>query len=216
MVPTVNTSIFNHLTTAGTGFQITQNNMGVAHIYQLVKLAQMGSRIGVQNKEAAIRPYKTMGARNGFVDNRYILFISPDAYNRLRQDTAWQAQVSRGIIENENQPSVLYGSMYKGTIEGVMVIVVPELASLTVTGTGGAAANYSIFCGASAMAYAMGSVPTFTERSSTDYGLYSGIAHNEISAFKVLKYPSKGNLKTKGNNNLLVDNGIIHSFTATA
>ncbi len=65
------------------------------------------------------------------------------------------------------------------------------------------------------MGFGMGSTPTFTLRSSTDYGLYQGLAHNEISGLKVLKYPSKY-IGTKGNNTNLVEYGIVHSFTTLA
>jgi hypothetical protein len=58
----------------------------------------------------------------------------------------------------------------------------------------------------------MGQTPMFTLRSSTDYELYRGLAHNEISGIKVLKYPSKS-IGVKGNNTNLVEYGVVHSFT---
>lgn len=220
----------------GNGYLATQNAVGgalaaanmpfanhkltVAHIRSLFLLAITGKSKSITggggaaftSSESAIRPYKYKN-QSGFEDKRYVLFISPEAYTVLVTDPEWQAQTQRGVIANEDQPSILYGSMYKGTVEGVMVIVIPEFSNLTVTTT--APFAYSAFCGASAIGFAMGSVPTFTNRSSTDYDLYKGIAHNEISGLKVLKYPSKS-IGTKGNNTNYTEYGLIHSFTPLA
>jgi hypothetical protein len=105
--------------------------------------------------------------------------------------------------------------MYKGSIEGVMVIVINEFDKLVITNAEGNTYAYSALCGASAIGLGMGADPMFTLRSSTDYGMYSGVAHNEISGMKVLKYPSKS-IGLRGNNTNLVENGIIHSFTTIA
>lgn len=200
---------------------VNNHMLTVQHIRSLFRLASTGRSQAITggggaaftSSESAIKPYKFQ-TKSGFQDKRYVLFISPEAYNALALDAAWQAQINRGTIENENQPSVLYGSMYKGTIEGVMVIVIPEFSELVIT-NGGNTYAYSALCGASAMGFGMGSTPKFSFRSSTDYGLYQGLAHNEISGLKVLKYPSKS-IGTKGNNTNLVEYGIVHSFTTLA
>ena len=197
-------------------FPVATNTMNVSHIRQLFNQAATGQSLTITNaaytvKESSIRPYKYK-THLGFEDKRYVLFIAPETYNKLAADPVWQAQVNRGVIENQDQPSILYGSMYKGTIEGVMVIVIPELSNFLITNAAGNIYAYSLFCGAAAVGFGMGQTPTFTFRSSTDYGLYRGLAHNEISGLKVLKYPSKAK-GVKGNNTNLVEYGVVHSFT---
>lgn len=200
-------------------FPVDTNVMNVSHIRQLFNQAATGQSLVITNnaftvKESSIRPYKYK-THLGFEDKRYVLFIAPETYNKLAADPVWQAQVNRGVIENQDQPSILYGSMYKGTIEGVMVIVIPELSNFLITNANGEVYAYSLFCGAAAVGFGMGQTPTFTFRSSTDYELYKGLAHNEISGLKLLKYPSKAR-GVKGNNNNLVEYGVVHSFTTIA
>jgi hypothetical protein len=197
-------------------FPVATNTMNVSHIRQLFNQAATGQSLTISNatytvKESSVRPYKYK-THMGFEDKRYVLFIAPETYNKLAADPVWQAQISRGVIENQDQPSILYGSMYKGTIEGVMVIVIPELSNFLITNAAGNIYAYSMFCGAAAVGFGMGQTPTFTFRSSTDYELYKGLAHNEISGLKLLKYPSKAR-GVKGNNNNLVEYGVVHSFT---
>jgi len=197
-------------------FPVDTNTMNVSHIRQLFNQSATGQSLNISNatytsKESSIRPYKYK-THQGFEDKRYVLFIAPETYNKLASDQTWISQVNRGVIENQDQPSILYGSMYKGTIEGVMIIVIPELSNLIITNGAGNTYAYSIFCGAAALGFGMGQTPTFTFRSSTDYGLYRGLAHNEISGIKVLKYPSKS-IGVKGNNTNLVEYGVAHSFT---
>jgi hypothetical protein len=200
-------------------FPVATNTMNVSHIRQLFNQAATGQSLPITNaaytvKESSVRPYKYK-THQGFEDKRYVLFIAPETYNKLAADPVWQAQVNRGVIENQDQPSILYGSMYKGTIEGVMVIVIPELSNFLITNAAGQIYAYSLFCGAAAVGFGMGQTPTFTFRSSTDYELYKGLAHNEISGLKLLKYPSKAR-GVKGNNNNLVEYGMVHSFTTIA
>lgn len=199
-------------------FPVATNTMNVSHIRQLFNQAATGQSLTITNpaytvKESSIRPYKYK-THLGFEDKRYVLFIAPETYNKLAADPVWQAQVNRGVIENQDQPSILFGSMYKGTIEGVMVIVIPELSNFLITNAENPVRTYaySLFCGAAALGFGMGQTPTFTFRSSTDYDLYKGLAHNEISGLKLLKYPSKAR-GVRGNNQNLVEYGVVHSFT---
>jgi hypothetical protein len=200
-------------------FTVAGNMMNVSHIRQLFNQASTGQSLPISNatytvKESSVRPYKYK-THLGFEDKRYVLFIAPETYNKLASDPVWQAQITRGTIENQDQPSILYGSMYKGTIEGVMVIVIPELSNFLITNAAGNIYALSLFCGAAAIGFGMGQTPTFTFRSSTDYELYRGLAHNEISGLKVLKYPSKSR-GVKGNNTNLVEYGCLYSFTTIA
>jgi hypothetical protein len=198
---------------------IADHHLTVDHIRTLYYMANTGisgniSDVAFNSEESPIRPYQKM-MRDGFPIKKYALFISNAAYRKLITDPEWLAQTSRGFIETRDQPSILYGSMYKGSIEGVMVIVINEFDKLVITNAEGNTYAYSALCGASAIGLGMGADPMFTLRSSTDYGMYSGVAHNEISGMKVLKYPSKS-IGLRGNNTNLVENGIIHSFTTIA
>ncbi len=189
------------------------HTMCVKHISKLFNLASVGGRAAIVNKEAAIRPYKVQSPHNGYTDNRYVLFVAPETYYHMRDnDAEWRSQVVRGTVEVNSQPTELYGAAYKGSIEGVDVVIVNEFSNfITTTGNGGTQVAYSALCGASAMGMAYGGIPQF-KLDSRDYDMHHGIAHEEISGFKVLKYPSKGNPLIKGNNPLLIENGIVHSF----
>lgn len=199
---------------AAAGFSVANGHtMSVKHIVRLVNLARTGGRAGVKYKESAIRPYRVTNPHNGYADNRYILFIAPETYSYMRDnDPDWRNQVTRGVIENQYQPSMLYGSDYKGSIEGVDVIVINEFNNyVTTSGNGNSIVAYSVLCGASAIGFAMGGNVMF-KTDTRDYDMHRGLAHVEISGMKALKYPSKGDPRLKGINNLLVDNGMIHSF----
>lgn len=189
------------------------HTMSVKHISKLFNLASVGGRSTTAFKEAAIRPYMVKSPHNGYTDNRYVLFVAPETYYHMRDnDAEWRAQVNRGVIEVTHQPTELYGAAYKGSIEGVDVVIVNEFSNfITTTGVGGTQVAYSALCGASAIGMAYGAIPQF-KMDERDYGMHKGVAHEEISGFKVLKYPSKNNPAIKGNNPLLIDNGIIHSF----
>jgi hypothetical protein len=181
------------------------------HIFKLASLAGKGSRTDVLNKETPIRPYTVGKNRMGFPDKKYLFLTSDDAFYKLAQDANWKAQQSRGTIENEEQPSILFGSNYKGTIHGVMVVTVPEFSNYVFANAGGTSYAYSALLGASAMGLGMGQIPSFAQETY-DYGLYHGLAHIEVSDAKVLKFPSKTDLTKKGLNSLRVENGMIHSF----
>ena len=192
------------------GSDAATNTLTSAHLFKLAALAGQGSRTAVANKEAPIRPYTLGASREGYPDKKYLFLTSNDAYYKLSQDPDWQAQERRGLIQNECQPAILFGSNYKGTIHGVMVVTFPEFSNY-VFEQGGNTVAYSAFLGASAMGLGMGQIPNFAQESY-DYGLYYGLAHVEISDAKVLKFPSKTNLAQKGVNPLRVENGMIHSF----
>lgn len=196
-----------------TGVGGNGHNMTVKHISKLFNLASVGGRAATAYKEAAIRPYRVQSPHNGYTDNRYVLFMAPETYYHMRDNDAdWRAQVFRGTIEVKSQPSELYGAAYKGSIEGVDVVIVNEFSNfINNNGNGGSLIAYSALCGASAIGMAYGAIPQF-KLDERDYGMHKGIAHEEISGFKPLKYPSKNNPLIKGNNPLLIDNGIIHSF----
>jgi hypothetical protein len=186
------------------------NQLTVDHIFRLADLAQKGSRTAVVNKEAAIKPYMTKQNRLGYADRRYLLLTSSDAYADLAKDPAWASQMSRGTVETEEQPSLLFGSNYKGTVHGVMVVTIPEFSNYTFANDGVNFA-YSAFLGCSAIAMGIGQKPLL-RYDDFDYKMHQGLAHIEISDAKVLKFPSKGDLAQKGVNPLRVENGMIHSF----
>jgi len=181
------------------------------HIFKLADLAGKGSRTSVTNSEHPIRPYSMGRNRMGFPNKKYLLLTSSDAFFKLSKDAGWSEQARRGVIENEEQPSALFGSNYKGTLHGVMVVTIPEFSKYTIT-SGGNTFAYSAFLGSSALGLGIGQIPSFATESR-DYGLRKGIAHIEISDAKVLKFPSKSDLTLKGVNKKRVENGMIHSFT---
>ena len=204
------------LTTALTvaNFPVATNKMNISHIRQLANQALTGKSLNISDsnftvQESMLKPYQQQ-LNQGFLDKRYVLFIAPETYSKLTDDPLWQAQLARGIIENKDQPSVIYGSIYKGTIEGVMIIVIPEFSNLIITNGAGNNYAYSVLCGASAIG--MGTNTPQFKLANRDYDHHIGLAHVEISGMKTLKYPSKFK-GVRGNNNNLVEYGLIHSFT---
>ena len=187
------------------------DNFTVEHIYRLASLAEEGSRTGVTNKEIPIRPYTMGKSRHGFPETKFLYLMSNKAFFKLSQDPEWKSQQTRGVIENEDQPSILFNSNYKGTVHGTMIVTVPEFSNYLFE-KGGKNYGYSAFLGASAMGLGIGQTPTFYAREDDDYGIYYGLAHIEISDAKVLKFPSKGDLSLKGVNPLRVENSLIHSI----
>jgi hypothetical protein len=189
---------------------IETSKLTVDHISRLADLAQKGSRTAVVNKEAAIKPYMTKQNRLGYADRRYLLLTSSDAYLDLKTDPAWASQMNRGVVESEEQPSLLFGSNYKGTVDGVMVVTIPEFSNYVFENGGGKFA-YSSFLGCAAIATGIGGKPEL-RYDDFDYLRHQGLAHIEISDSKVLKFPSKTDLTKRGTNPLRVENGMIHSF----
>ena len=187
------------------------DTLTVDHIFKLADLAGKGSRTNVANKEHAIRPYKVGNNRMGFPNRKYLLLTSSDAYFKLSKDPAWVSQMSRGVIEQEEQPSILFGSNYKGTVHGVMVVTIPEFSNYVFDNGAGMTCGYSCLLGAGAIGLGIGQNPHFATES-WDYEMHHGFAHIEISGAKVLKFPSKIDLSQKGVNKLRVENGMIHSF----
>jgi len=187
------------------------DQLTVNHLFRLADLAQKGSRTEVENKEAAIKPYMTKKNRLGYADRRYLLLTSSDAYADLAQDPEWTAQMNRGVIETEEQPSLLFGSNYKGTVHGVMVVTIPEFSNYVFENGQTVKYAYSAFLGCSAIAMGIGQKPLL-RYDNFDYKMHQGLAHIEISDAKVLKFPSKSDPSKRGTNSLRVENGMIHSF----
>lgn len=191
------------------------NYLTVKHILKLRDLAVTG---GIKSTEAErkIRPTK-ITHRNGMKSEHFVLFTPTRAYRHLTDDARWQAQQQRGTIENSDQPSILNGSRYKGTIENVMIYEMPELdfISYTVSNERGGASNsnvdvaHSLFCGAQAFGVCFAGTPFFSVENYDHKRIYE-LAKTEMRGQKVIKF--KGLYST--NTTRDVENGIIHSFTA--
>jgi len=187
------------------------DTLTVDHLFLLADLADKGSRTGVINKENKIKPYMIGKNRFGFQDKRFLFLTSPDCYRKLVRDPRWADQVRRGTIEHEDQPSALFGSAYKGTMEGIMVVTYAGFADYVRPNANGTLYGYSVMLGAGALGLGIGQTPTFRS-DDEDFQRLVELAHVEISGAKVLKFPSKSDLNLKGVNPLRVENGLIHSF----
>lgn len=215
----------NYLTTQATmeaalvigNLPIADHKPSVRQIIEMARLARTGRSKPITggpqftSQEAAIQPH-SITFKNGYADRKYVLFVSPTYYVELTKDPEWQAQVSRGYMESGDQPTILYGSDYKGMIGGVMIIEIPELDNMLITNAAGNVYAYSILCGAGAVFRPIVGTPQLRMRSD-DYDYINGIAHVEVSGIKVPKYPSKS-IGVIGNNANLTENGLIHCFAA--
>lgn len=211
-------SVANFGTTAA---NFTANQFNIAHIRKCIKLAETGNRpTSNVYTENPIKPYRMEAGRMGYADSVYLFLISPSAYEFIVTTADWQAQVARGTIERDTQPSILWGSNYKGTIEGAMLVVVPEFDNYLFPCKGASAgtnatATYSVLLGSGAIAYGMSGSPEL-KYDERDYENVRGVAHTEICGIRPIKFASKNNAAMKGNqlNPVQIDNGMIHCFAS--
>jgi len=187
-----------------------EDKLTVNHLRKLKMLAKMGSRTNIANKENPLSPYM-LKFLNGAEAPRYVYFGSPEAIFSLMLDPIWTAQATRGVVTDSMQPEFLNGGDFKGMIDGILVYEIEGLGDYTIT-KNGVSYCYGVLLGADALGYAIYQIPTLVPEA-VDYKSKRGIAHEEISGFKALKFPSKTDLAQRGVNPLKVENGIIHSFT---
>lgn len=183
----------------------------VDHIYKLVELANAGGRVITGHNEM-IEPYESTPLF-GFINKTYILFTSPQQFNRLRNTDDWKSQVTRGVIEAKGvQPSTLYNMFYKGEMIGVKVIVYPEWDAYNFLNADGSTVGYSALCGASAIIHGIGKEPWITTEER-NHERENEIAMNMIEGMRVVKFASKSDSVLRQNNPIRLERGLIHSFT---
>lgn len=210
----------------GAAGNFAANQFNISHIRKCIKLAEIGTRLPNTNpfgsvyQENPIKPYRMEAEREGYPNSVYLYLISPSAYEFIVTTADWQAQVARGVIERDSQPSILWGSNYKGTIEGAMIVTVPEFDNYLVpcrgaAGAASALATYSVLLGSGAIAYGMSGAPQL-KYEERNYDLIHGIAHTEVCGIRPIKFSSKANPNLKGNEQspVQVDNGMIHCFAS--
>ena len=179
-----------------------ESGMSVAHIRKLKSLATNG---GVNfEAEAKIMPYE-LRSRNGFAEERYVLFLNPNSYASLVSDPDWKNFMYRGTIQNNDQPEGLSGSRYRGMIEGVLIYECPELIRYQVS-SGLKNAAWNLFAGAQAFGLCFAQRPWFSIEHR-DFGSIVAMAVTEIRGQKVITFPSFQNPLVR------VERGLIHSFT---
>lgn len=176
-----------------------KSGLSVNHIRQLKALAVAGGHSF--EKEARIRPIE-LSTKKGFPEEMYVYLMDSASYLSLCKDPEWSQQVTRGIMQNKDQPEGLSGARYRGTIEGVMIYEAQELGRYQV---GDGTVAWNLFLGAQAFGLCFGKRPWF-EMEETDFKLNVEMASCEIRGQKALMFPSFQD------SNKTVERGIIHSF----
>lgn len=192
------------------------NQLTAETLYNLSVLAAQGEHTVTAVRQERIEPH-TYTNFKGFERRKYVLFTSNAAFGTLRQDEDWIGQQTRGVIEDPCQPSLLFGSDYRGTLYGIDVVTDPMFDSMIMheAANGNARVMYSVLVGAGALGYAMGKEPILKVEESFDYGNIKGVAHVETSGIKVLKFPARTDVAANKGQNVhpFLENGLIHVGT---
>lgn len=181
--------------------------LSVSLIMRLKQMALSGSGDGNYESELKIEPTE-VSTKNGFPEEKHILFIEPEAYLSLYNDPDWKSMMFQGMIRGQNQAESISGARFKGEVDGVSVYVCPELTRQRVlSADGNKNAAWGLFLGAQAFGMSWGMRPTFNEEYF-DYKNNVGMCVSEIRGVKSLMFPSKVNEAVN------VERGIIHVFTS--
>lgn len=187
------------------GADYEHNGLSVEHLRLLKTMATQGGI--VFERENKITPYE-LRTRKGFPEETYVYLMDPASYNSLVKDPVWNTYFSNGSLRSADQPSGIMGSRFRGMAEGILVYECPELAQYRVT-SNGKIASWNLFCGGQAFGLAWAERPWF-EMDKRDYGVIAAMAVSEIRGQKTWAFPGKQNP------NVLIERGLIHSFTQIA
>lgn len=195
--------------------KMTATGLTVNGIRAVERVARVG-RPTDSIKETRIAPYTVDSALKwGRRPLRYLLLTSFNAYQFMaNHDPIFISQFSRGVMENSNQPSILRGGDYKGSIEGVDVVIEHGLDRLTIQDDDGNLFALNILLGGSAFGYASG-YHKLVKKIDTDYDTVYGIAHHEVSDLKMLSYKSsiyKDKIIKEGDSILKIPEGALFWF----
>lgn len=200
------------------GFTVANGHGASLRNFRLAKdLALIGNRVSTSVfVEPPMRPISTMNGGHGYFMNKWLVLLSSPAKEQLLADPEWQAQQTRGVIENaENQPSIFRGDTFLGEVGGMIFVHEPHLNKFLMSGAGGAATIApSFLLGADALAIAKASSPVIRLNEGS-YKQRNGLGYFETSGIRPIIFPSMSNQNLRGNTNLVnVPNSIISIFSA--
>lgn len=180
------------------------SGLSVAHIRKLRDMAIYGGTSFEHEKR--ISPIMLSTMKGGWVPT-YIYLMDTPSYRSLVQDTLWSGYFTRGTIESTvNQPSGLKGAFFKGLIDNVEIYECPELGNFQQASAVNASTfSWNLFMGAQAFFLLWGEQPWFS-LEYRNHRTVAEMAMMEIRGQKPLMFPSFNN------NQITVENGIIHSF----
>ena len=185
----------------------------IPHLQKMIQLARAGSRVA--GNEDVVHPLTTSTFKNA-PSIGYVIFISRDAFNGLRQTSEYKNQINRAFREVEGQPSLYNGSEYVMQIGSTDVYVTELLSQMQfvtpTTGTAvGAKINYSVLMGKQAIIHTQSKrleVQEWETIRNPNQDTFE-VIYRETMGYKPVRFSSK--LPSKSN--VLVDRGLIHSFT---
>lgn len=200
------------LTTALNNFGAATYNasgLSINMIRQLKSYAVNGGALDELNPEPKLRP-TGLKTKEGFPEEKYVMFIDPMAYTSLANDPDWKQFAFQGMVRAATQAEFISGARFRGEVEGVMIYEFPELGNYrTVSQDEDKMAAWNLFMGAQAFSLVWGSRIKFNTEW-IDYNQNFGLAYSEIRGQKALMFPSDQVAGTQ------VEHGIIHAFTRIA
>ena len=184
----------------------------VSHLQRMIELASVGSRVG--GTEDPVNPLMT-STFNNTPSIGYAIFISQDAFEGLRRTEEYKNQLNRAFREVAGQPSLYNGSRFVMQIGNTDVYVSSLLNQMqfttTVTDRGVSKINYSVLMGKQAIVQIASAAQGVKDwQTVTDYNQDTfEIIYKEMTGYKPIRFRSKNKNKA----NILVERGLIHSFT---
>lgn len=148
-------------------------------------------------------------------EENFVMFVGSRAFRDLRNDpTMYQA--NRDARERENDPENMNPIFAGGALKwnGVVIKEIPEITTrLLLSGVGASSIDVEPFflCGAGALAYALGQMPTPRTKVDTDYGFVNGWG---IEARYGMGKMAKAPLGVSATVGTLVDWGMVTGFVA--
>jgi len=162
--------------------------------------------VGAFETEKKINPVE-LEMENGFSSPVYMYWQDPGSFNTgLRLDTNFGSRYyGRGVIESGMQPSQLKGKFFRGAIEDVEIIDIPELQKFRIYVPGIGTFAHNLFVGAQAFKFIWGKMP-WTDYQYFDLKRRREWALQDIRGQKVIQFQS---LFRPG---FFAECGIIHHF----
>lgn len=165
-----------------------------------LEIIEQGGRLSSDIQETGIKPSAFNTDKYGY--SKQFLFIGPSSsYEQFIADKDFNAQLSRGIIENKGQPQIYKNRRYRGHVEGVDILIDHKLSMFNFTHENKVyAVNFIL--GASAMGYldVLDDMVHELRNAKKEVVFY----HHEMMDLKSLLFPSKNEKKS----NLLVPEGV--------
>lgn len=200
-----------------TGAAFNEGGLSAKHLLKLKAIATSGGYSGGATYvngdiEDKLRP-AYMKSYKGAPINEYIYFCTTDSIAKLYEDPMFfQSTVARGTVISPDQPDIITGGTYHGKFNGIHIYEVEELSRyMSFSQTGDKKVAWELFIGAGAWTLGWFKEPWITLRDNPTDSIQEYTSH-EIRGQETIKFKAKQPTALAYNANMLVEQGIIHSF----